>query len=153
MYLGCTIQHEDDQFAELIGVVNVDAHFIHEETGSYGFKDVRFSGKLLLTPLSEITDEHAVEVAKVLNWLGKEQIEQRIEEPGLKEQCISFGKKIVHKLTIRNEVVIQQHNLIYCYQYLASIGYAVPLFFGIEHWANGKTPIDLGIAISKNEVK
>lgn len=35
------------------------------------------------------------------------------------------------------------------FQYLISKGYAVPLWFGINHWANSKNAIELGIAISK----
>jgi len=35
------------------------------------------------------------------------------------------------------------------HQYLILNKYAVPLFFGVDHWANGKTAIELGIAIGK----
>jgi hypothetical protein len=35
------------------------------------------------------------------------------------------------------------------FQYLISKGYAVPLWFGIDYWANGKTAIELNIAIQK----
>lgn len=47
--------------------------------------------------------------------------------------------------------LIQSSNplTIYAYQYLIFKGYAVPLWFGVNHWANGKTAIELGIAIDK----
>jgi hypothetical protein len=38
------------------------------------------------------------------------------------------------------------------FQQLIIWGYAVPLFFGIDHWANSKTAIELGIAIDKTQL-
>ena len=37
------------------------------------------------------------------------------------------------------------------HQYLISESYAVPLFFSLNHWANGKTAIELGIAIEHQQ--
>ncbi len=38
------------------------------------------------------------------------------------------------------------------YQYLMKQGYAVPLYFGPDHWANGKTALELEIAKQAEEV-
>lgn len=70
--------------------------------------------KLLLTPLSAITDEHDKERTALFNSYD--------------DSGIAYP---------------------FMYQYLISKGYAVPLFFGINHWANGKTAIQLQIAIDK----
>jgi len=88
------------------------------------------SCKLYLTSLSKITDEHALDVAKI-NGI-------RTENPLL------VGKSISYWLKIQGE---NRDCTIEIFQYLIQKGYAVPLFFGINHWANAKTPIELGIAI------
>ena len=90
----------------------------------------------VLTPLASITDEHAVEVAKlsfkvrycenntpILHFVGRE--------------VLGSDYKNVLKWEIR--------------EYLISKGYAVPLWFGLNHWANGKTAIELEIAIEKQQ--
>jgi len=41
----------------------------------------------------------------------------------------------------------------YIYQDLIHKGYAVPIYFGPDHWANGKTAIELGIAIDGKNYK
>lgn len=105
---------------------------------------------LLLTPLSEITDEHAVGVAEIVSdyW-----------DKTLLTEKIFHGKRYAQRALFIPDGEAQEASLqltihgIYIYQYLISHGYAVPLFFAPNHWANGKTPLDLGIAISKNEVK
>jgi hypothetical protein len=89
-------------------------------------------GLLNLTPLQDITDEHAVEVAKMIkpNWY--------IDEHNTKDIAWS----------LQHEFFDIDYNV---YQYLIQKGYAVPLFFGVNHWANGKTAIELGIAIDKTQ--
>ncbi len=73
-------------------------------------------GKLLLTPLSAITDEHAGKLEKLEDTDYSEFMNRSIESDR--------------------------------FQQLIIWGYAVPLFFGIDHWANSKTAIELGIAIA-----
>lgn len=87
---------------------------------------------LCLTPLAKITDEHAIEVWKV------EGNHDNIPHP------------IAHVHTFLNVWEQSRLNMPYnvC-QYLISKGYAVPLWFGIDHPANGKTAIELEIAIDK----
>lgn len=96
--------------------------------------------KLCLTPLSEITDEHAVEVGKMVMPFD--------EAKAHSDYFMKIGKSWVKEDS--NTMFDLQYDV---YLYLISCGYAVPLFFAPNHWANGKPPLDLGIAISKNEVK
>lgn len=85
--------------------------------------------KLFLTPLDQISDEDAIEVAKIMNS------ENNSSAAGLAKYVRSW----IYKYR-ENDMV---------FQYLISEGYAVPLWFGIDHWANGQTAIELGIAIKK----
>ncbi len=83
--------------------------------------------KIILTPLSEISDEHAKEVAI-------------LEEP-----------RSMHYHTIeRGRYLLKGFSSIGwpCYNYLISKGYAVPLWLGINHVSNGKTAIELDIALN-----
>jgi hypothetical protein len=50
-----------------------------------------------------------------------------------------------HQADIRNLNLWESFNQLILY------GYAVPLWFGIGHWANGLTAIELGIAIDKQQ--
>lgn len=85
--------------------------------------------KLLLTPLDKITDEHAITVAKIM---GISDVREDVA-PFIKKGVIETIKKGSGGYKI--------------YLFLISEGYAVPLFFGLNHWANGKTAIELKIAI------
>jgi hypothetical protein len=112
-----------------------------ERLDIYNISDERtLEGELLLTPLSKITDEHAIEVTK---------IEEPVELTGTKtagtNRTVGYGKSLVI-------------NCISClhwktYQYLIQQGYAVPLFFGLNHSCNGKDAIELGVAIDKTAVE
>lgn len=86
-----------------------------------------------LTPLSKISDEDAIEVAKI--ELRGEDLEYI--------SPIQWGKESVQ---IRQRL---RHLYWDTYQYLISKSYDVPLFFAPNHWANGKTAIELGIAIDR----
>lgn len=96
--------------------------------------------KLLLTPLSEITDEHAIELinlTKLVHAINPKLIEHR------DKRLLQYWDGVAG-----NEVTIMWNDLnAVQHQYLISKGYAVPLWFGINHWANGKTAIELNIAI------
>lgn len=94
---------------------------------------------LLLKPLSSITDEDAMSVG--LMCVGR-------DKPALLDHA---GKKYIDRLyfpektlgrNVENPMLFVNIN-----QYLISRSYAVPLFFAPNHWANGKTAIELGIAI------
>jgi len=107
---------------------------------------------LLLTPLSKITDEHAIEVAELCG------VDPRIKTKS--ERLIKFDD-LYQSLTLFYkpdeqgwfELIEKRETNVYCsipypvYLNLLQQGYAVPLFFGLNHWANAKTPIELGLAI------
>lgn len=92
--------------------------------------------RLLLRPLSAITDEDAIEVAKLSLFTGNP------------EAYVKVGKDIIERVI--NYKSYTHRRMVFCpeqYLFLISKGYAVPLFFAPNHWANGKTAIELGIAI------
>lgn len=131
MYIGAEVQHEEGDYSKLVGVVLDSLCCIHIETGSYGEVNVYRFGKLLLTPLSEITDEDAIEVGDLLGFTThKNEMGKWFVRDGF-----------VHRTDAHPMRYINIH------QFLISRGYSVPLFFGIDHWANGLTAIELGIAI------
>lgn len=129
MYLGCEVKtgvtataflSASDDTNELISIrtlINIPAD------------------KLLLTPLSKISDEHAIRSAKIHYTIFKGQSEVSYDS---RQQLIKHGSKVA-KLCYTAELC----------QQLVMWGYAVPLWFGIDHPANGKTAIELGLAIDK----
>ena len=92
----------------------------------------RISGKLLLSRLEDITDEDAIEVAKLLKLNPHDYILKEILGTYFNNRRIDEYPADV-------------------YLYILSKGYAVPLFFSVGHWENGKDAITLGIAIDKNK--
>lgn len=90
------------------------------------------------TPLNKISDEDAIEIWKIANHYPSNEPEI---EWAKKSVFVEVINKNWHK--IRNDI----------YQYLVQKGYAVALFFGINHPLNGKTAIELGIAIDKTTLK
>lgn len=100
-----------------------------------------FDCKLLLTPLDKISDEDAEMTARVL----KIKSDEYLAKSGEDWNRIKVVKRWIETGRYMGEEFLD----IFAYQYLISKGYAVPLWFGVEHWANGKTAIELGIAIDK----
>lgn len=84
------------------------------------------SAKLLLKPLSSITDEDAIEVAKMssvdVSRLGHEYV-------------VNFGKRIANSINLSWQI----------YSYLQSHGYDLP-----NYLLGGKTLIEAGLAIDIN---
>lgn len=107
----------------------------------YYYNDKDYTAKLLLTPLDKISDEHAIEVAKITGSRFLTDHDLKI--------C---GESIVKGRTWEfvDENIWGYFPII---QQLILWGYAVPLFFGLNHWANGKTAIQLEIAIDKTTLK
>lgn len=104
--------------------------------------DGRMKAKLLLTSLNEITDEHAIELVCKSAW------KRTIENPIVTHlnEGISIGNN-------SGAVSMFWHSLNYKeHQYLLLKGYAVPLYFGIDHWANGMSAIELHLAFSKTSL-
>lgn len=91
--------------------------------------------KLLLTPLSKVTDEDAIAISDIWDNFFLHPDRCKVEER------IHFGKHIVSsgKYLHKWEAL----------EYLKMHHYLIPLFFGVNHWANSKTAIELGIAIEK----
>ncbi len=142
MYIGSEFMYEGNEPDELYGVMKDDVAYGSDADesgeGIYSISDC----KLLLTPLAKISDEHARALSECCFPDGN-QHDYLHGAP--------TGKAIV--ATIKSG---RQTNTFYpmarmydCFQYLIQQGYAVPLFFGLNHWANGKTAIELGIAIDK----
>lgn len=102
--------------------------------------------KLLLTLLSAITDEHAAELSEALFPDGN--IYDYLHGA-------PTGRAIVASIKNNRQTnTFYPHARIFDgFQYLIQKNYAVPLFLGINHWANGKTAIELGIAIDKKAVR
>ena len=94
--------------------------------------------KLLLTPLSAITDEQLNDIAKIYGGLWA-----KLDDNFL--QIINKDNEVVRYFLLNQELPFMLS------QYLIQQYYAVPLFFGINHWANGKTAIELGIATDKTQ--
>jgi hypothetical protein len=131
-----------------------------------------FDMKLALTPLSSISDEHAIEVARLAMWCPElidfkenDLIKDVNIEENIDHQSTHVILKVSHffhegYVTIKFDGIIfltdenmekQEYtpalNLIY--NYLKQKGYAVPLFIEMGHPHNGKTAIELDIAIDK----
>ena len=122
--------------------------------------------KLVLTPLFAITDEHAINLAELVND-EKYEITETFKVIKEDERISVYSSKVEHSgtplgsyryetriytdcYTTRIKPYSETRQIPYeAYQYLIQQGYAVPLFFGISHWANGKTAIELGIAERK----
>lgn len=139
MYIGAEVQHEEGDYSKLVGVVLDSLCCIHIETGSYGEVNVYRFGKLLLTPLSEITDGHLEQLCKILGCT-----------PHLTYQLMTdlFTVLVNDEMPIEETgITLNMLSIFYLHQFLISRGYDVPLWFGIDHPANGLTAIELGIAI------
>lgn len=93
--------------------------------------------RLRLTPLSAITNGHACICARLNGHVYE------LDKPVLLER----GHELIAKLTY------SIHCAYPIYTQLIVWSYAVPLFFGINHWANGKTAIELNIAVDKTKIK
>lgn len=138
MYMPCEIADNGKRY-ELDGILKNENGLtfftVDKNMGLVERREQYHDFKLLLTPLSKISDEDAIEVAKF--HYGRDTTWRR-------ETLIEDGKRFVKDISwLTASVAIE------VFQYLISKGYAVPLFFGVGHWANGKTAIELGIAIEK----
>lgn len=81
---------------------------------------------LLLTPLELISDEDYKNLVIICGFLDA-----------------------VQYITDRDFLTGDQLQNWEVMEYLKQRGYATPLFFGVNHWANSKTAIELGIAIKR----
>lgn len=152
MYLGCPVYDSYNEKEGILFAVDINTSgmdnikVLHKVVWDLKYYDC----KLLLTPLSSITDDDAIEVAKIhlpIFYNDEFEFETRREVKD-KLFVIVFRKGGV----FYEKIPIQLYSCSpLVFQYLVSKSYAVPLFFGINHCANGKTAIELGIAIDKNK--
>lgn len=151
MYLGCEIKCKGMNLT-LTGV-NKSTNTYKERVYSYDLERSIVDCKLTLKPLSSISDEDAAEVAKILDiYLPEKTFVKKhssgytylyYDFEGREQRCILFFDNNIRLVEVHDDFLRDT----FIFQYLISKGYAVPLFFGINHWANGKTAIELGIAI------
>jgi hypothetical protein len=124
--------------------------------------------RILLTPLPSITDEHAIEVATLFSKMAGSGVGtfyynvryvDKIERDSYKIIInydtgeilyiyidtgeVFFNTKSAERVFLFGKLTYEPREL------LIKKGYAVPLFFGSNHWANGKNAIELNIAIDK----
>ena len=126
--------------------------------------------KLLLTPLSKISDEEVLELCKLYSpeIYGDYRYKKwYIEQDGTKsDTCNTVDvkrqsdtyyfqlDKIDGEMRLYDEEMIDSASVNHYYhQWYFMNGFAIPLFFGIDHWANGKTAIQLGIALDKTTIE
>lgn len=127
MYIGCDAHF---YYTNPQAIRKMTLHRMHQMFKHQYNPDV----KLLLTPISKITDEHAIELC-FLN--GDPYAKQRTN----KKQLIEYIKNNIDYIVNQNSKV---------FQYLIQQGYTVPLFISLNHPCNGKDAIELAIAIDRN---
>lgn len=155
-YIGCEATYNNkinNHQGKILGVDAVGNVILSHKSVLVPYKvcDIGYSS-MLLTPLSSITDEHAIEVAKMFGMVMASVRERT-------SKCV-FLVDDTHSLLIgfdchvtyaKNGFMHSEKETSLVVQRLAKLGYAIPLDFGHEHWANGKTAIQLGIAIDKTQ--
>lgn len=111
--------------------------------------------QLLLTPLSKITDEHAIDLMHI-EYQGH-SANSEILKINRRNNIVELSFRYIHPdhnnddgysysgYAFSTTASMQSKR----FQYLISKRYDVPLWFGLNHWANNKTAIQLGIAIEK----
>lgn len=116
--------------------------------------------KLLLTPLSRISDEDAWVCADISNGgnlsaLKSRRIFSRRESDGFYFD-FEFISILGDEAKEHSSIKIYDSQLgtdAWSYQYLICKGYAVPLWFAPNHPCNGLSAIELGIAIDNTQNK
>lgn len=114
--------------------------------------------KLFLRPLSAITDEDAIEVAKIAGTpINAEILKIRRD----RKSWVEIEYRWVNEIPELNNkdgysysatgVPIKEVGNVACFQYFIQRGYAVPLFVSPGHPSNGLTAIELGLAIDSTK--
>lgn len=114
--------------------------------------------KIILRPLSAITDEDAIEVAKITGTpINAEILKIRRD----RKSWVEIEYRWVNEIPLLNNedgysysatgVPIKEVGNVACFQYLIQRGYAVPLFVSPGHPSNGLTAIELGLAIDSTK--
>ncbi|MES2382871.1 MAG: hypothetical protein V4538_17620 [Bacteroidota bacterium] len=136
MYIGSEFIFEHGEPEQVYGVAYGTVYDYSVDESGEGSYDIG-ECKLMLTPLDDITDADLKQV------VGTYGVLPTTHGYLTKESSISTLRKFW------NDVIEEPKHLpCYMYQFLILYNYAVPLWFSIDHKANGKTAIDLGIAIA-----
>lgn len=99
-------------------------------------KSVKEKIRLLLTPLNSITDEHLLIISEIMGF-----------NTGSNENNITLAKEVISN---NNEGAFLKSWRVY--QFLIRESYAVPLYFSDpNHPENGKSAIEIGIAVDETE--
>jgi len=164
MYLGCEVVHINGDSLERFGRVLVGIGGINDGGYCYGRLKNKASTascfvenfKLLLTPLTEVTEEDAVEIMKqehpnvipsleILKFdrsnTGRVVINFRYKHPDKRMNLPDGYSYSSWATNFNNNMGVD------IFQYLNSRGYDVPLFFSPNHPNNGKTAHECGIAV------
>jgi len=143
MYWGCRLD------AGMI--TKVDSFWMNKV--SYGETDT----VLLLAPLNKINYDDAIVMIKIFGkYSDNIEYEIKYKTNTLSEDfaqlyykydkgvnvVANFDKEGFHTISSN-----RGETYFFAYQELIKMGYSVPIYFGLNHWANGKSPIELGIAI------
>lgn len=117
-----------------------------------------YGPRLILRPLSKVTDEDAIEVAKIMGMPANAEILKIYRD---RESWIEIEYRWVNEVAeLNNEdgysysatgVPIREVGHAVPFQFLIQRGYAVPLFIAPGHLDNGKTAIELGLAIERKD--
>lgn len=101
--------------------------------------------KLLLTPLEKITEEDAVNMCQIFDIERADQ--------GSLEDVLSWVKALFEEPAGYYLDGYMGSQLLTFVSYLKLKCYDLPQYFGKDHPDNGKTLIQMGIAIDKTELK
>jgi len=150
MYLGCDIEPMTSTFG---GYSRNDRYLTIENISNILARDK----KLKLKRFNKISDYDVIEFIKLLDERSFEgySIKRNLfNEPMIRVNVANdhsaFDFSINSNFSVRYCRCGAYSNYPITYEaflFLISNGYEVPLFFTPNHWANGKTPIELGIAI------
>ncbi len=116
--------------------------------------------KLLLTPLSKMTDEHVIQIANhCVNLSGNVETDWKINRGSDSAIAIWFKNGDTFEIYTDGSGMcfredgrkLDDRMDLQAMQMLFAWGYAAPLFIEAGHPDNGKNAIELGLAIDKTE--
>ncbi len=142
-YIGGKVKVTNERYIDggyigtVLGVCSVRGILVeHDNKGSDG--DEKFEDcKLILKPLSEITDDDAIEVSKIHD----------IDDAGIEGFFLKQGKEIIGWILKENAPAplwIPPFDILKIFQLLQSKGYDLP-----QYLLSGKTLIESGLAIEQ----
>lgn len=114
-------------------------NFLFDDSSKYSL--IQSEYKMLLHPFTgeTVTDAQAQDIADILRYKPESYF---VKQMGVSR--VAYVRKFITK---RLYYVGDSINSMHLFQYLIKEKFAVPLWFDIGHWANGKTAIELGVAV------